>query len=328
MWYFVNGGGFMGFFTNLLRSSLRKCPEGYQVGGVNEDGFIYYEKIKKDGEPEKLSYDQKEVIMVQRVTTEDMLKFHGIPYKLNFPIRKHLAKNSHPFAYMDLDPYNQEIAKKELERLDKYIVQARNYIPLLTSEYHIDVKKVMLYNYSKDYGYTRLMCTPHTFTGKTSKYPLSLYFMSRGDIRTYSVNGELFYNVDGSWGKAIVNVGKAPANYSRPGTGWTFDFSTFNGEFVLSTAKTTLRPDQYGMATIVYRCNQIIKEEKERALNRAIFEWFQKNLPDDCPKTIGGFSRMRNANSKNYQAIVKKAEAAGFVFPETLEDVANWPENQ
>lgn len=244
----------MGFLSNFIKSSLnKKCPEGYKVGGINENGFVYYEKITKDDEPKKLSANDKKRIMVQRVTEKDMLQFPNIPYQLNCPIHKHLTKNSHPFAYMDLNKFNQEIAKRELKRLDEYIIRARSYLPLLTNEYHIDVNKVMLYNYSKDYGYTRLICTPHTFTGKISKYPLSLFFMSRGDIRTYSVSGELFYCSDGSWGNATINIWKAPANYSRPGTGWMFTFKMLDRRFTLTEAKTTLRPDKYGQATVVYK---------------------------------------------------------------------------
>ena len=67
---------------------------------------------------------------------------------------------------------------------------------------------------------------------------------------------------------------------------------------------------------------------RELSLNRIIYYRLVQLIPDDMPKSLSGFSRMRNANSKNYQILVKKAEAAGFVFPETLEDVENWPENQ
>lgn len=63
-------------------------------------------------------------------------------------------------------------------------------------------------------------------------------------------------------------------------------------------------------------------------LDRIIYYRLVQLLPADSPKSFSGFSRMKKANSKNYQALVKKAEAAGFVFPETLEDVENWPENQ
>lgn len=68
----------------------------------------------------------------------------------------------------------------------------------------------------------------------------------------------------------------------------------------------------------------LTEKENEKELNRIIFKWLQKNLPDDCPKSISGFQRMRNANSKNYQALVAKAEAAGFVFPTSLEEVTPW----
>lgn len=243
----------MGYFANLLKSSFKKPPDGYKVGGVTKEGIVYYEKIKKEGEPEKLSANDKKRIMVQRVTTDDMLQFPDIPYQLNCPIHKQLAKNSHPFAYMNLNEFNQNIAIKDLKRLDGYIIQARTYIPLLTKEYHIDIKKIMFKEYNESYGYTRLMCEPFTFTGKKSKYPISLFFMTRGDIRTYSANGELFYDANGLFGKATVNIWKAPADYSRPGTGWLFTFKTIGKDFVLSEVKTTLRPDKYGQPTTVYK---------------------------------------------------------------------------
>lgn len=71
------------------------------------------------------------------------------------------------------------------------------------------------------------------------------------------------------------------------------------------------------------------RREKEASLSKIIYYRLRKILPpEDVPKSLGGFSRMRNANSKNYQALVKKAEAAGFVFPQSLDDVVNWQENQ
>lgn len=244
----------MGFLSNFIRTSLtKKCPDGYKPAGVTKEGIVYYEKIKKGGEPEKLSTNDKKRIMVQRVTAEDMLQFPNIPYQLNCPIRKQLSKNSHPFAYMDLNKYNQNIAKKDLGRLDKYIAQARNYIPLLTKEYHIDINKVMYECYSQSYGYSRLMCEPFTFAGKKSKYPLSLFFMTRGDIRTYSASGELFYDANGRFGKAAVSIWTAPADYSYAGTGWIFTFKTIDKKFVLAEAKTTLRPDKYGQPTVIYK---------------------------------------------------------------------------
>lgn len=63
-------------------------------------------------------------------------------------------------------------------------------------------------------------------------------------------------------------------------------------------------------------------------LDRIIYYRLLQLFPADSPKSFSGFSRMKKTNSKNYQALVKKVEAAGFVFPKTLEDVESWPENQ
>jgi len=57
-------------------------------------------------------------------------------------------------------------------------------------------------------------------------------------------------------------------------------------------------------------------------LPRIIYFKLKKLLPDDAPKTISGFLRMYNANSKRYQSLVKKAESIGFVFPKSLEEIA------
>lgn len=76
------------------------------------------------------------------------------------------------------------------------------------------------------------------------------------------------------------------------------------------------------------KLNDLPEVIRTPSLTRIIYYRLKQILPDDTPKSISGFSRMRNANSKNYQVLVKKAEAAGFVFPETLEDVEKWDENQ
>lgn len=304
-------------------SKLEQWYKGNVLTDEQEAELILSGKIDKE-----LSHVQKEIIMVKRVTKEDMLQFTGMPYRFDFPIKKHIEHGSHPSAYMELSPFNQEVAKSDLSRLNEIIRNMAGVLPSLTSKFFLQIDKVMFSEYDSSYGYSTLICTPHTFTGKISKFPLTLSFMTRMDVRTYSATGQLLYNESGILEKATVNVWRAPSDYSHPGAGWGFSFGTFESKFILGTAETTLVPDEYGRPTIIYRCRQIIDEENKRAINRAIFEWMQKHLPDDCPKSISGFSRMRNSNSKNYQALVKKAEAAGFVFPQTLEDVAKWPENQ
>lgn len=245
----------MGFFMNLFRSSItHKCPDGYKVGGVTKEGIVYYEKIEKDNEPKKLSTAEKERIMVQRVTAEDMLQFPDIPYQLNCPIHKQMDKNSHPFAYMDLNEYNQSVAKRNLKMVNRLIVDAQKYIPLLSNEFQIRIEKIMFKKYDPGYGYTRIMCTPYTFSGKISKYPLYLFFMTRGDVRTYSASGELYYEKDGHISKGTVNIWREQVPYSG-GTGWLFKLKEVDKKLTIAEAKTNLRPDKYGQPTVVYKVN-------------------------------------------------------------------------
>lgn len=88
-----------------------------------------------DREPpeKKMSTAEKERIMVERVTSEDMMQFSMIPYQLNCPIHKSIVSGGHPFAYMNLNNTNQTMAKEELERINKYIIQAQGYIDCLPS---------------------------------------------------------------------------------------------------------------------------------------------------------------------------------------------------
>lgn len=234
----------MGFLSNLFKNSSKEANEG-KIG-----------RTTKESADRKLSTVEKERIMVQRVTAKDMLQFPDIRYRLNASIHKHMAKNSHPFAYMDLDEFNQSIAKQDLSEVNRLIVEAKTYIPLLKSEFFIDISKIAFKQYAPGYGYTHLMCTPYTFTGKISKYPLKLSFMTRMDIRSYSAHGELFYGKSGRIEKGSVNIWREKAAFSGS-TGWLFAFKTVSKDLALAEAKTTLRPDKYGQPTTVYKISEV-----------------------------------------------------------------------
>lgn len=243
----------MGFLANFLKSSLtKKCPKGYKVGGVTEEGIIYYEKIEKDGGPKKLSTVEKERIMVQRIIEEDMLQFPDIPYQLNSPIHKQMAENGNPFAYIDLNEYNQSVAKRDLKMVNRLIVDAQKYIKLLSGDFSIRIERIAFKQYSPDYGYTKIICTPYTFTGKVSKYPIYLSFMSKMNTRTYSVSGELYYEKDGHISKGTVNIWREQVAYSG-GTGWLFKLKEVDKKLTIIEAKTNLRPDKYGQPAVVYK---------------------------------------------------------------------------
>lgn len=80
--------------------------------------------------------------------------------------------------------------------------------------------------------------------------------------------------------------------------------------------------------------DRLVREEKERSnltkadLNHIIYYWFKPKFPNDFPKSVSGFSRMRNANSKNYQRLMQMVEAAGYKIPKSLEEVAEWEQQE
>lgn len=61
-------------------------------------------------------------------------------------------------------------------------------------------------------------------------------------------------------------------------------------------------------------------------LNRIIYYWMKSAFPHDVPKSLSAFSRMRNANSPKYQALVQRFEAAGYKIPSSLEEAAKLDE--
>ncbi len=58
-----------------------------------------------------------------------------------------------------------------------------------------------------------------------------------------------------------------------------------------------------------------IKKEKEYRITRRVYYQLKQIIPNDIPKSMSAFSRMKNSNSIKYQDLVSKAEAKGFVFP-------------
>lgn len=74
------------------------------------------------------------------------------------------------------------------------------------------------------------------------------------------------------------------------------------------------------------RISQIENLEQHPNLGHIIYYWFKPKFPNDFPKSISGFSRMRNSNSANYQKLIKKIESAGYKIPQSLEEVAQWDE--
>ena len=58
--------------------------------------------------------------------------------------------------------------------------------------------------------------------------------------------------------------------------------------------------------------DHMIEREYQRGISKRHYKWIQKNLPDLCPKSISGYTRMKNSNSKNFQKIVAAAKDLGY----------------
>lgn len=185
---------------------------------------------------------EKERIMVQRVTTQDMVQFTAMPYHLDCEVRKFDAPQSHPFAYIDLDRKNVAVAELEMTKLNVHLAAAHQLCRKVPKGIGIPVKDIV-YKPPKNYGYTRLMCTPHTFTGKVSKYPLSLSFMTDLSKTVNTTHGEMFYGPNGA-------VQKAEVYCWRGGKGYFFYFKTEGRNLVLSKIETA---DTSGIKVVAYQ---------------------------------------------------------------------------
>lgn len=70
-----------------------------------------------------------------------------------------------------------------------------------------------------------------------------------------------------------------------------------------------LRPDPQTMSIPGFRR---VNVDPAYLQDEADFAWLQSNLPALCPKSLTGYRRMKNQNTKNYQKIVAAARGMGY----------------
>ena len=174
-----------------------------------------------------LSPAEKELLLVQRVSIRDMNDLENMPFVWNTQIKKYTNPGAHPFAYMDIIGSNIDIVRNEITKVNMQITRdtsSRHDIPLYA---RIPVNDLVFLP-NGDFGYTRLICSPKTITGKIAKYPLKLLFMtdlSRFDNETH---GEIVYGKDGK-------IKKANIYFWQYGRGHLLYYKTVNGDLVLDT---------------------------------------------------------------------------------------------
>lgn len=235
-----------------------------------------------------------------------MRQFTNMPYQWNGAVKKNMQKNGHPFAYMDLTGQNITIAQNELAKMNEQLTNDSTLSRSIPKGIHIPIREIT-FKASKTHGYTRLMCTPFTFTGQISKYPASLFFTTKDeDENDDSTHGELFYGQDG-------NIKKAEIYFWEKFNGWFFYYDTVGETLTLSKVEIPLMNEQ-GQRRVIYKGAHILEREAQLAREEKDYAWLQAHIPNLCPKSISGFRRMKSQNTKNYQKIVVAAEALGYII--------------
>ena len=169
---------------------------------------------------------EKEFAIAERVTIDDMIQLTNLPFLWNAEIQKYL--DGHPFAYMDIVGDNLTIVEQEIQKMNAQIKLDLNRYKELPQSLRIPFEKLFFTKIGY-YSYTRLICTPKTFTGKPSKYPINLYFTTdETKIGISSSHGNIYYGQNGKIEKAEIHFWK---NHNRT----SLIYKTINGVLTLTT---------------------------------------------------------------------------------------------
>ena len=117
---------------------------------------------------------EKELAIVELASVDAMLKYDNAPFAINQDIIKVVKSGSHPFAYMDLDSQNQKRVLALLEKVNSDLLVQSKSLTESGIELRIPTENIYFTPPRENTGYTRLICTPLTPTGKDAKYPFSL----------------------------------------------------------------------------------------------------------------------------------------------------------
>lgn len=179
----------------------------------------------KNGKPkEKMSQIEKEHIMVKNVTTDDMRKL-DMPFVCNTEVKKNIHEKGHPFAYMEILGENINIVKAEIGKMNAIIKESIKAYPSIPQ--HLIIPENEIVFHSRDYGYTQIICTPKTFTGKPAKYPYLLSFCTDLSKHENTTHGDLTYGKDGT-------IQKAKVCFWRNGNGFFLYFKIIDGKLTFT----------------------------------------------------------------------------------------------
>lgn len=209
---------------------------------------------------------------------------------------------------------------KDYERLDKFLKMDGQFNEARKEKKNIERKytgtndigymawKQTLKN-CKELGYRHVYMHPHNSTcAECSKH----------QNRIYSINGE-----DKRFPKlpdVVLQTGKLHEGCRHSFSGYDLRFYTFTVYNPLTGKDEEKDPITYSNRPYIdertpqdiENYDKYIGDIKQEAIDRADYDLYREHLPDIAPKSFGGYRRMKNANSKNYQKLLEVAYEKGI----------------
>lgn len=182
-------------------------------------------------------------------------------------------------------------------KIESYLLIINIMLDEITTKYDLPQ---MIFNpqklkYERDNEYINDFCRfcyhPYTYLGKENNTPFSIILRFDGDISCVDLYLDECYNLVGSH---IV--------YWLQKQCYSFSARPYKGLFqIISAYKKGEQKER--IFDILYE--NYLKRKFE-------YEWISVNLPKFAPLSLGGYTKMKNSNSKNYQKLKALATEQGF----------------
>lgn len=215
----------------------------------------------------------------------------------------------------ELMPYSSfEYTRKDYERLYKYLLQAQRFEEADIEKKKLDAKfgKGMLPK-AKQRRYNLQFLKDAKAAG-TDLVEMTVHHPTCAECAKYQ--GRVF-SISGTSKKfpplpeIVLRTGKIhdgcrhgfnPFFYKISHSMYCKDIVAFSNRPFIDD-----RSEQEKAAWAQIEANAVREEQ-----DRKEYEWLQRNLPEKAPKSFGGYRKMKNSNSENFQKLMQAAHNAGF----------------
>lgn len=257
----------MGLF-DFLKSKLpvpSQFPPRLPVQSMPQELSAFdIELAEHDAAEKKEAASKKPEPEPRKITNKDMQQFEMLPFTFSEPIK--CQADARQQYTEDLSPDDEFTVIRELSKLDNFIRYSPQYCPIIPFDINIMIDCLVFEKKKTDKGfllpYTHLICNPYTSTGKLSKHPVAISFVTpyssfiewttgpngpTGITRTNDhASGTVWYSRDGEISKAKVSIWK---NYE----GYFYDFKTVGKTFYLHKIRSTVKRDAHDLPDVIYK---------------------------------------------------------------------------